>query len=240
MRHSEPTQIADVLGFTSRVQAWREQQPWYAPLRSDDDAERGRGWSMLVEAWDDFQRRAQVHSEAAWAARGKASDDTAERLGIGTALAEKVRRSTFPGQRPAGVNKALGWWQRSTKSLLVAAAGDADEALLAAAVVVWRGNGLLCHANELQRRQREQKWFDELLGARVLALTGLYAGEGERTFVEASLHELLEVRRGAALRTVLVSPLDRTALVAAVAPAVRAQITGPDMAWLWASGKEGA
>lgn len=235
MRHSEPTQIAELTGSTDRVRAWREQQPWYGPLHSEDPLERERGHAMLVEAWDAFQRDMQVHSEAAWASRKTVAEDTTTRLGIGPALAEKVRRSTFPGQRPLGVNKALGWWQRSTKSLLVAAAGDADEALVAAAAVVWRGNGLLAHANELQRRQREQKWFDELLGARVLALTGLYAGEGERTFVEASLHELLETRRGAALRTVLLSPLDRTALLAAVSPAVRALIMGPDAAWLWAT-----
>jgi hypothetical protein len=220
--------------FWERVREWQEQQHWYRMPRTTEAEELARR-EQIGLAWTHYQAFVQALSEAAWAARKVAAENAAERLGIGSALADKLRRSTTPGSRPLGVNKALGWWQRSTKSLLVSAAGDADESLLAAAAVVWRGNGRLVHANELQRRQKEHAWFDAVLGARVLALAGLYAGEGEKTWIEASLHELLLTRSGAGLRTVLVSPLRKDELVAAVAPAVRDILTAPDTAWLWSA-----
>lgn len=240
-RHSEPTPISDLLGskgFAERVREYQEQQPWFRLLRSDDESDRAEGRRLLAEAAEQRDRDCAPLVERAWAALQAGKGGLEDPHGLGDALAKRVRE--IGPKLPDTCRRAVYWWTRSEKALLVAAAGQGDEARLAAALVVSRASGRYVHANELQRRGRDNEWVTALATTRLLALVGLFAaGEDERTFYGSLLDELLDVRERGGLKTILVSPLDRTALAAVVSQAVRERLSGTRPAWLW-GGKEGA
>lgn len=206
-------------GFTRRLHEWREAQAWYPLVRSDDPDVREEGLRMMRAQYEEFEREARAAGAAYLASKN--TDRTAEladEFGIPPTLAAEAMSPEQSAQQRA----VAQWWTRGRKPVLVLLASARGNALGPAAWCVLKARGRMITAGELARRQFEDAFVRSIVSKRLLAVVDVFAGPVDpKGYFENTLREVIQIRTAAGLKTVLTSPLDRTAWFGAVGAQLR-------------------
>lgn len=171
---SDPTPIADLVGFGQRVAEWRENQPWKrlleAPEGSPDWLE---GRRLLTEARESLDAQGMAAHKGLMAESLRLQAEATQKATVERAcVPERVRESVLD-PRPTRACQLVHEWLGGSQWCRVLSGGVGVGKTVAACIAAVAMRGRYVTARETSDRLFDRQWWHDLERERLVAIDDL-------------------------------------------------------------------